>query len=251
MKKWPNTVCKGLITLDDALMRTSLQTHQTPKGFLFDMDGLLLDTERLGLKLFAQICAELDIAPERSEPVFLSLIGGSKAVNSAKVAEFLHGRLDIDGFERAWVAGKATLLADAIPLRPYVREVITGLAAQGTRMVVVTSTVGAVARHELDQAGLLPHFHHVIAGDEVTANKPDPAPYLQGAAALGLDPKDCAAFEDSDTGITAAIRAGCMAVQIPDLRTPNTPLPNLGQRVARDLRHAVEMFGMTVTSKQV
>jgi len=83
----------------------------------------------------------------------------------------------------------------------------------------------------------------------VAANKPDPEPYLHAARVLGVDPADCAAFEDSDTGITAAIRAGCMAVQIPDLRTPNTPLPNLGQRVARDLRHAVEMFGMTVTSE--
>jgi HAD superfamily hydrolase (TIGR01509 family) len=215
------------------------------------MDGLLLDTERLGLRLFSQICAELHIDPQTAENMFLSLIGGPKSVNDVKVETFFKGRLDLDGFERRWIDGKAHMLRDSIPLRPYVHEVITGLAEQGAQMVVVTSTVGAVARHELEQADLLRHFQLVIAGDEVTANKPDPAPYLQGAAALGLDPTECAAFEDSDTGITAAVRAGCQAVQIPDLRTPDVPLPVLGQNVAQDLRQAVGLFGIHISAELV
>ncbi|RPE71331.1 HAD superfamily hydrolase (TIGR01509 family) [Pacificibacter maritimus] len=222
-----------------------------PKGFLFDMDGLLLDTERLGLKLFLQICGGLDIAADAAEAQFLDLIGGSRSVNSAKIERFLKGRLDPDGFERAWIDGKDQMLQDNVPLRPYVREVISGLAAQGAKMAVVTSTIGSVARSELEKADLLRHFQCVIAGDEVTANKPDPAPYLQGAAALGFDPSECAAFEDSDTGITAAMRAGCQAVQIPDLRAPDVALPDLGQKIAADLRQAVALFGFQVQTETV
>ncbi|MBU2935592.1 HAD family phosphatase [Pacificibacter marinus] len=244
MRKWPSIACKGLITLDNLKPSPSIST---PKGFLFDMDGLLLDTERVGLKLFVDICAGLDIAAELAEPMFLSLIGGSKGGNAAKVDRFLDGRMSIEDYERLWDAQKDLALSQSVPMRPYVYEVISGLAAQGAKMAVVTSTHGARARAELKHTGLLGFFQTVIAGDEVTANKPYPAPYLQGAAALGLDPKDCAAFEDSDTGITAAMGAGCMGVQIPDLRPPNTPLPDLGQRVATDLRQAVELFGIQVT----
>lgn len=212
-----------------------------PKGFLFDMDGLLLDTERVGLKAFAMVCARHDIGADEAEPFFLSLIGGSLAVNVAKSKVFFEGRVDAIDFGVAWNAQKQALMQDDVPLRPFVREVIESLAASGAQMAVVTSTLGDPARHELARVGLLPHFKAVIAGDEVSANKPDPAPYLQGAAALGFDPRDCAAFEDSDTGITAAMGAGCRAVQIPDLRPVSVALPNLGQLVARDLKEAVAL----------
>lgn len=217
-----------------------LNFDPAPKGYLFDMDGLLLDTERVGLQAFLTVCEGYGIARVEAEPFFLSLIGGSQKVNAAKAEAYLAGRADVMRFGAEWNAQKHALMQADVPLRPYVREVIEGLSASGMRMAVVTSTLRDAAQHELKRAAILQHFVAVIAGDEVTANKPDPAPYLQGAAALGLDPKDCAAFEDSDTGITAAMRAGCRAVQIPDLR-PDVPLPDLGQMVARNLKEAVAM----------
>ena len=106
-------------------------------------------------------------------------------------------------------------------------------------MAVVTSSHRVNALHHLEIAGLAHHFELVVAGDEVPANKPDPAPYLQAAAALGIDPRACAAFEDSDPGIASATRAGCIAFQIPDMRPKNVPLPMLGQRTATNLAEAV------------
>ena len=214
------------------------------------MDGLLLDTERVGLQAFLTVCARHDISPAEAEPFFLSLIGGAMQVNIDKSKIFFEGRADAMEFGVAWNAQKQKVMQEHVPLRPYVREVIETLSASGAKMAVVTSTLGAPARHELARVGLLPHFTAVIAGDEVTANKPDPAPYLQGAAALGLDPKDCAAFEDSDTGITAAMGAGCRAVQIPDLR-PDVPLPDLGQMVARNLKEAVEMVSSVFAARNL
>jgi HAD superfamily hydrolase (TIGR01509 family) len=211
-----------------------------PKGYLFDMDGLLLDTERVGQKAFVMVCADLGIAENEAAPFFLSLIGGSLPGNTAQTKLWLQGRMDVAEFVAAFNRHKADLMRDNVPLRPFVREVFETLANAGAKMAVVTSTIGVAARHELEQADLLKYLVAVVAGDEVTANKPDPAPYLQGAAALGLDASDCAAFEDSDTGIRAAMAAGCRAVQIPDMRPENTPLPDLGQGVAPDLKAALK-----------
>lgn len=245
MKKWPNTACNGLTTLDD-MMQTSM-----PQGYLFDMDGLLLDTERVGLQSFLTVCETFDIERGHAEPFFLSLIGGSREVNAAKSEQFLGRQVCHKEFEIQWLAHKDRLMHEGVPLRPFVRDVIGALAASGAKMAVVTSTIGERARAELARAGLLDHFELVVAGDEVRANKPDPAPYLQGAAALGLDPKHCAAFEDSDTGITAAVRAGCRAVQIPDLRPQNKPLPDLGHLVASDLRAALALVAPDFKSQLI
>jgi beta-phosphoglucomutase-like phosphatase (HAD superfamily) len=111
-------------------------------------------------------------------------------------------------------------------------------------MAVVTSTHGVSARAKLSKAGILDYFELVKAGDEVSANKPDPAPYLEAALALGVPANDCVAFEDSDLGTTAAKRAGCRTFQIPDLRPKDQPLPVLGQEVAADLGEAAAKLGL-------
>ena len=116
-------------------------------------------------------------------------------------------------------------------------------------MAVVTSTNRAPALAHLEHAGLLDYFELVVGGDEVSANKPDPAPYLQAAAALGVDPTQCAAFEDSDLGTQAAVSAGCLTTQIPDLRPP-VPLPALGQKVAANLVEAMQNLGLLVRAAQ-
>lgn len=215
-----------------------------PAAFLFDMDGLLLDTERVFMDLSIELTADYGIGAEDARSFFLSLIGSSGATTRQRLAEFLPGQHNGDALYAKWSTALSSRLADHVPLRPHVPEVLETLHKQGARMAVVTSTRGASARHHLHVAGLFGYFETVIGGDEVTANKPDPAPYAEAAQALGVDPAHCAAFEDSDAGITSAVRAGCRAVQIPDLRPPNVPLPDLGQHVAPDLRAALRHFRM-------
>ncbi|WP_299280831.1 HAD family phosphatase [uncultured Tateyamaria sp.] len=147
-------------------------------------------------------------------------------------------------FNGKWHANVAAALTDGVALKRTVRATLAALASAGHRMAVVTSTHEAPARRHLQQAGLLAHFEVVTGGDQVSANKPDPAPYRETAAALGLDPARCAAFEDSDPGITAATQAGWRAVQVPDVRPAHAPLPDLGQQVASTVWEAVALFGV-------
>ena len=211
-----------------------------PQAYLFDMDGLLLDTERLYVELGVEVTARYGVANHLSEAFFVSLVGSSSSHTSARLLEFLPARLSVSAFFEEWGALVDARLADNVPLRPTVRETLATLSDRGERMAVVTSTNGARARHHLELAGLTHHFETVLAGDEVSANKPDPAPYCEAAARLGLSAHHCAAFEDSDRGIASAVAAGCHAVQVPDLRAPGAPLPDLGQLTARTLAEAVE-----------
>lgn len=213
-----------------------------PDAFLFDMDGLLLDTERLALAAFVEVTAPHGVDAVAAERFFLTLVGTSHAVTRERTQAFLPG-VPFDTLDAGWTAAMARQMQGGVPLRPKVRPVLEALAARAARMAVVTSTRAARAAHHLEAAGLAHFFERVTGGDEVSANKPDPAPYLETATAMGVDPARCAAFEDSDRGITAAVRAGCRAVQIPDLRPPD-PLPRLGQLVAVDLEEAMRVLGV-------
>ena len=215
----------------------------TPEALLFDMDGLLLDTERVGCEVFLELTAPFGIALDRAEAFYRSLVGTSNAHSRNSLAAFISG-VDADAMMQDWRAGVDARMAAAVPLRPTVRETLMALAGQGHRMAVVTSTVKDRALEHLDAAGLLPHFATVVGGDEVAANKPDPAPYLEAAGRLGVDPRRSAAFEDSDHGVASAVAAGCIVTQIPDLRPNGAPLPDLGQRLAGDLAGAIRGIGL-------
>ena len=210
-----------------------------PSAYLFDMDGLLLDTERLTMEAFLD-CADL-VQREEAEmrAFFMTLVGLSAPRSRALVAEFIGRHLDVEQVYGTWRAHCDRRLRDGVPVKPTVAETLATLSDQGARMAVVTSTMGDRARHHLAEAGLLAHFQFVLGGDEVSANKPDPAPYLEAAARLGVSARDCAAFEDSDHGLTAAASSGCYATQIPDLRAADTAFPALGQAFATSLAEAV------------
>ncbi len=219
-----------------------------PEAALFDMDGLLLDTERLARAAFLGAVAAVGVPQARAAAFFLTLVGQSSRVNRAQLAAFLPGT-DVAPVWADWEARLDRLVEGGVPLRPGVGACLQTLAAAGVRMAVVTSTYGDRARHHLKIAGIAHHFERVTGGDEVGANKPDPAPYVETAHAMGLDPRRCAAFEDSDRGIAAAVAAGCRAVQVPDLRPP-TPLPELGQQAAGTLAEALRLVDLPAPEGQ-
>ncbi|WP_294225708.1 HAD family phosphatase [uncultured Shimia sp.] len=217
---------------------------KTPAAYLFDMDGLLLDTERMFLEAFLTLTDDLGIATEEAKAFFGGLVGTSSKVTTKRLHEFLPHQTDVAEFDQRWRLLHQDNVVHGVPTKPYAIEVLQAIQDAKVPMAVVTSTHGPSAQHHLQKAGILPFFETVCTGDEVVANKPDPEPYLEGSRRLGVDPAHCVAFEDSDFGTTAAVRAGCLTVQIPDLRPPNTPLPDLGQIVARDLRHGAVQIGL-------
>ena len=207
------------------------------------MDGLLLDTERLGMGVFCTVIAGHGLGTAEAEALYRAMVGKSLEKSHEAIHTVLPGA-DIDLIDAAWRDGLDAAMAQGVPLRPTVRETIEGLAARVVPMAVVTTTRTARARHHLEDAGLLHHFVDVIGRDRVTNPKPDPEPYLLGADTLGLLPEACAAFEDSDTGTRAAVAAGCRVWQIPDLRPEGRDPPLIGQHMAESLADAVRDAGI-------
>jgi HAD superfamily hydrolase (TIGR01509 family) len=188
--------------------------HRTRQDLavLFDLDGLLVDTEPLGLMSERAVMDRLgsDITLEEKE----ELLGCS----IQRTVEVLLARAECP----MPAADVAALLDDTmlelvrqhgVPLRPGALQLLAGVKACGLPHALVTSTGLVLADAILARAGLA--FPVVVTGDDVRAAKPDPEPYLQAAALLGVDPADCVVLEDSRHGVASAEAAGCRVIAVP------------------------------------
>ncbi len=186
---------------------------------IFDVDGLLIDSERAIMRLWLRATASLDRPMTESD--YLPTIGRAAGESAA----ILIGRLGQRDFERAHAevltAIQTSDPAQLFPAKPGAREILERLRAGGIPCVVASSTVSAEVRRRLHGVGLLEFFDAVIGGDQVALGKPDPALYRLAAASLRTPPANCLAFEDSDHGIAAATAALVSVILVPDLKEPS------------------------------
>lgn len=207
-------------------------------AFLFDMDGLLLDTERLAKQAFDMIYREAGLAPDAA--LFRDLIGRPSKEGRRILDTGLPPALPLATFEPAWEAAYAEATRVTVPVRPQIKAALSRAAAHGP-LIVATSSRTSRAEDKLERAGLRGYFTDLIGGDQVTNGKPAPEIFERAAGLAGVAPSDCAAFEDSENGVRSAHAAGCFVVQVPDLIDPSPELLALGHRVAPDLLTAVEL----------
>ncbi len=191
------------------------------KAAIFDMDGLLIDSERV--IMHALIAAAADIGIDYTREQFVQLIGRAGPDST---------RLFIDqlGSEAAFeqvMQGLDTRLAEqnyAFPIKPGVSLLLDHYQQLGVRLSVASSSPLSHITHRLEAIGILSYFEFFTSGQEVSNGKPAPDIYLLAMEKLGLQASDCIAFEDSVTGTTAAIQAGLKVVMVPDLKQPDEAL---------------------------
>ena len=183
---------------------------------IFDMDGLLLDSERVIMQAWLESAAAEGLS--LSQPDFLFVVGCGAEESSARLTELLGSR---GNFQLVRDRARARLAAASgivFPLKPGARALLTALRQRGVACAVASSSYVEEVRRRLAQVGVLDFFQAVAGGDEVTRSKPDPAVYLLAASRLGVSPVRCLAFEDSDHGAKAAHAAGLRVVTVPDLK---------------------------------
>jgi len=191
----------------------------TFKAAIFDMDGLLIDSERAISAAWIAGARELGFPLEMAD--FVSVIGTAAQQSTAILVDLLGSEAAM----RATAAKARALLPQAggapvFPLKPGALPLLEALKAAGIPCAVASSSNVEEIRHRLGHVGVLGYFRCVSGGDEVTHGKPDPALYLLAATRLGVAPQDCIAFEDSENGARAAQAAGIRVVIVPDLQHP-------------------------------
>lgn len=212
------------------------------QGVIFDMDGLLLDSERLYFDAYRTTRDALNL-PE-DDALFLSMVGTNNRHGRTILKAGLDGQVALSIFEAHWAETCAAAIANGIPVKAGVHDILETLKSQDTPFAIATSSNTQKAWKHLAEAGLDHHFDTVIGGDQVQNSKPAPDIYLRACATLNLDPTRCAAFEDSENGVRAAHAAGMITVQIPDLKHPSDALKQLNHTVAPDLLTGARRIGL-------
>ncbi len=211
------------------------------KGAVFDMDGLMIDTEKLYLLYWKKAAADFgydmkdehvyairSLARKYSIPMLKSFFGKDFPTEEvrARRTELINAHIEKNG----------------IDLKKGLFELLNWLKDHGVKLAVATATPRERATLYLRKINALDLFDTVVCGDMIANGKPDPDIYLTAARELDLPPEQCAAFEDSPNGIKAAHAAGCHAIMIPDMTPPDDEITPLLSAVYPDLAQAISYF---------
>lgn len=193
------------------------------KGVIFDMDGVLIDSEKIYLRFWREACAAFGFS--LSEEQGLSLRSNSPETAVPKFKEWFGEGADymqIRERRRKIMANYIDL--HGVKLKDGAAELIEYLKNQKIKIALATASPIKRAEYYLTPHGLFDKFDAVTDGTMVRHSKPSPEIYIRSANALKLPPSECIAVEDSPIGIHSAHDAGCITVMIPDLTPPEDKL---------------------------
>ncbi len=213
------------------------------RAFVFDMDGVLLDTESVCDRTWALAAKDFGISEEAGMRIIDLCRGTNKKTTKEIILHEIGSNFDVDAFlQKTSAYFRQIEEAEGIGLKPYAKESLAWLKQKGFRLALASSTRQAVVEKELKNAGLFDFFEFCICGDMVTNSKPDPEIYASAALKLGLTPEECAAVEDSRNGLFSAKNAGLVTVMIPDRAAPTEETRKIADYIFSSLAEIEKNF---------
>jgi HAD superfamily hydrolase (TIGR01509 family) len=209
------------------------------KAAIFDMDGVLFDTERLYQETWHEMAAERGI---RLEDGFAQAIcGTSGEVINHVVEQYYHVEqgAPIVAECKARIAEK---LKHHVPVKEGVPEILRLFRNRGMKIAIASSSSRAQIESNLRISHLTEYFDRIVSGDEVEHGKPEPDIFLAAAQALECRPEECYVFEDSENGVLAGHRAGCYTVMVIDLVEPGPETVRCCEEIHSSLLQCKETF---------
>lgn len=196
------------------------------KGVLFDMDGLVLDTEKLYTRFWQEAANALGYPMTREQALGLRSL--NKEFGQPKLQSYFDKPIRYEEVRDKRVElMNAFIEKEGVEAKAGIQELLAYLKDKGIKTAIATSSPLERAERYLDFVGLGGAFDKLITGNMVKKGKPEPDIYLLAASHLGLAPSECLALEDSPAGILAANRAGCFPVIIPDQDQPTEDVKEL------------------------
>lgn len=190
------------------------------KAAIFDMDGLIFNSERIVQRTWQDIGSQLSYQ-DMGEQIYNTI-----GFNRARRAEYFNKVYGEDFPYGLFVEKTASRFqeivdAEGLPVKPGVRELMTALKERGIAIGLATSASGDYAQTSLEEAGLWKFFDGWVFGNMVTRSKPDPEVYIKACQAVGVSPEEAFALEDAPSGVISACAAGLRVIMVPDLVQPD------------------------------
>ncbi len=203
---------------------------------IFDMDGLLLDSERLWLDCWGEVAELNGLDPDVIRTCACRAIGVTKQRAREVFFETAGQGLDYDVYlQEATRRFRAAEAEGRLVLKSGALEILRFLKERGIATALATSTAEETARRQMRERGCLDYFDICVFGSQVARSKPAPDIFLEAARILGQDPADCLVLEDSFNGVRAAAAAGMHCIMVPDLLQPDDELRALPDYIMPDL----------------
>jgi HAD superfamily hydrolase (TIGR01509 family) len=213
-----------------------MELPRRPAAVIFDLDGLLFDTESLYQD--AIMLAAVELGHDMTPAIFRTMIGRPLAQTRAFLLQQYGNAFPVDELLATWHRHFAVIVETRLAMKPGVVELLDALDSLGLPRGIATSSSHKTVQHHLGTHALSGRFHRIVASGDYAAGKPAPDPYLLAAKQLGIEPSLCLALEDSYNGVRSASAAGMMTIMVPDLLEATEEIRGLCTFVVRDL-HAV------------
>lgn len=212
-----------------------------PAAVLFDMDGLMFDTETLAKRAWGRAIAEQGL--EFRDEAYSRLIGRNMLDARDILIDAYGPDTPVDALHAARVRYSDLEMEErGVPLKPGLQTLLEALDALGMPRAMATSTSRDRAQWLLSRAGLSSRFRAVVCGDDIARGKPEPDIFLAAARRLGVPAEDCLVLEDSDPGLRAAHAAGMRSILVPDLAPVAPDARALAWRIATDLSAVIPLL---------
>lgn len=211
------------------------------KAFIFDMDGVILDSETICDKTWEIAFKESGITDEND------LINKCRGTNRHDTIEILK-KYYPESFDAVKFLNRTSDLfheiefAEGIPLMPFAKEILEYLKNRNYRIALASSTRKEAVYRQLKNTNVFDYFETITTGDMVLHSKPNPEIYQIACKSLGLIPEDCAAIEDSPNGIRSAFNAGMKAIMVPDKIQPTEEISKLTYHIFKNLQEMKSFF---------
>ena len=208
---------------------------------IFDMDGLMLDTERVFIWAWDYAGEKIGIG-KAGYMIYKTLGMNIKASNEVWKAEFgdRYNQEELRKYTREFL--KKYYDENQVPVKTGLYTLLEYLKKTNAKLAVATSSPEWEVEKHLTNAGIINYFCTIVCGDMIEKSKPEPEIYLKACEMLNVKPEDCYALEDSKNGLLSAHRAGCKPIMVPDLWQPDEEILQIIEGKYDDLEQVKKAF---------
>lgn len=209
------------------------------QAVIFDMDGVIFDSERLVIECWEVIAKKHNI-PDIVE-ICMRVQGNNREETGKRFREKYGNDFPYEAYKKEVSALFRHLYGGGrLPLKPGVMKILEELKHKRIPLALASSTRTDIVKLELEEANLLHYFDAVLGGDMAARSKPEPDIFIAAAEALGVTPANCYVLEDSFNGIRAAYRAGMHPIMVPDMQQPTEEIRGLAEVIVNNLTVALD-----------